>query len=80
MNRQRQIPSKPTLITIGIISLIPLFGIFNFSSSNQNRTKPEQPSLANSNMGIVHIVMFEFKEKVTAEEVKDVRLLARRIA
>jgi hypothetical protein len=31
-------------------------------------------------MGIVHIVMFEFKEKVTAEEVKDVRLLARRIA
>jgi hypothetical protein len=26
-------------------------------------------------MGIIHIVMFEFKEEVTAEEIADVRLL-----
>jgi hypothetical protein len=25
-------------------------------------------------MGIIHIVMFEFKEEVTAEEITDVRL------
>jgi len=36
--------------------------------------KPEKVSLSSSKMGIVHIVMLEFKEEVTTEEVKDVRL------
>ncbi|TVY21844.1 hypothetical protein LARI1_G000226, partial [Lachnellula arida] len=79
MNRQRHNLSKPTLIAIGIVSLIALFTLFNLPSSNPSRTKPDNSSLSNPNMGkIVHIVMFEFKEEVSAEAVKDVcsRLLA----
>lgn len=73
MNRQRL--SKSTLITIGIISLIALFTIFNLPSSNPSLTKPDNSSLSNSNMGkIVHIVMFEFNEGVSAEVVDDVRI------
>ncbi|TVY39301.1 Stress-response A/B barrel domain-containing protein HS1, partial [Lachnellula cervina] len=77
MNRQRLL--KSTLITIGIISLIALFTIFNLPSSNPSLTKPDNSSLSNSNMGkIVHIVMFEFNEGVSAEVVDDTcsRLLA----
>ncbi|TVY47899.1 hypothetical protein LOCC1_G001571 [Lachnellula occidentalis] len=79
MNRHRHVLSKFTLIAVGIISLIALFTIFNSPSINPSFPKPDVSSFSNSNMGkIVHIVMFEFKDELSAEAVKDVctRLLA----
>ncbi|KUJ15011.1 uncharacterized protein LY89DRAFT_686591 [Mollisia scopiformis] len=69
-------PSKPTLAIIGAISVIALFSLFKFPFSSLNHTEPLFPP--SSKDGIVHIVMFEFKEEATAEQVTDVcdRMLA----
>jgi hypothetical protein len=75
MDRQRTVlskTSKTTLFIVGVISFIALFGFLAspFSGSHPH----EQSSLTNSKMGIIHIVMFEFKEEATREEITDVRL------
>jgi hypothetical protein len=74
MDRQRTVlskTSKTTLFIVGVISFIALFG---FLVSPFSSRPNEQSSLTNSKMGIIHIVMFEFKEEATREEITDVRL------
>lgn len=68
MNRQRNNnPSKLTLFFITGIILLALLGIFNFPHNNN-----AQPSSTSHKMGIIHIVMFEFKEEATTEQITDV--------
>jgi hypothetical protein len=72
MDRQRTVlskTSKTSLSIIGIIIFLVLFGVF---SSPFSKSSPSKSSFTNSKMGIVHIVMFEFKEEATPEEITDV--------
>jgi hypothetical protein len=69
MNHQRSGPSKQTLLIVGLISFIAI-SLFGFSFSTSGPQKPDK--MGN---GIVHIVMFQFKEKATADDIIDVRSL-----
>lgn len=57
------------IFIIGVISFISLFAVFN-SPLHSSRSTPL--FTAGSSMGIVHIVMFEFKEEAGVGEIKDV--------
>ena len=70
MNRPRGGLSKQNLLIVGLIDFIALVSFFRFPFCDSS---PPTYSVTNSKMGIVHIVMFEFKEDATAEEIADVR-------
>ena len=69
-DRPRSSPPNPILLVVDLIRLIATISFFGFPFSNSS---PPKHSVSNSNMGIVHVVMFEFKEEATAEEIADVR-------
>jgi len=71
MNQHGYVLPKRTLLIIGAIRSIVLFATFGLTPITLRTTTTTQ-SLATSKMGIIHIVMFEFKEEVTIGEVKDV--------
>jgi hypothetical protein len=73
MNRQRTVLSKTSKTTLSIIAIVIFLALFGFFSSPFTHSNPSRPSFSNSKMGIVHIVMFEFKEEATAAEITDVR-------
>jgi len=66
MNQQRNMLSKPWLFCVGVISFIALFSLFGIPFTKSS------PGLTNSKVGIIHVVMFEFKEEVKTEEITDV--------
>ena len=75
MDRQRTVQSKQSkygLSIVAVIVFLAFFGIFNSPFSNSS---PSRSSFSSSKMGIVHIVMFEFKEEATAGEIADVSCL-----
>ncbi len=75
MDRQRTVLSKQTKYGLSIVAVIVFFifwGIFNSPFSNSS---PSRSSFSSSKMGIVHIVMFEFKEEATSTEIVDVSFL-----
>jgi hypothetical protein len=74
MNRQRKVYviSQPTLIIIGVLSLLALFSFFTFPSPFRASNPTNFPSVTNPKLGIVHIVMFEFNEGVKESEITDV--------
>jgi hypothetical protein len=62
--------SKPWLFCVGVISFIALFSLFRIPFT---KSSPGELCLTNSKVGIIHVVMFEFKEEAKAEEIMDVR-------
>lgn len=70
MNRQRNMLSKLTPFILIVLALIAIFSFFHFPSG---ATSSKRSALADFKMGIIHIVMFEFKEEATAEEIAGVR-------
>jgi hypothetical protein len=70
MNCQRSGPSKQTLLIVSLLSFIVIITFSRFPFSNLS---PSKHTLTNSKMGIVHVVMFEFNEEATAEQIADVR-------
>jgi hypothetical protein len=70
MNSQRNMLSKPWLFCVGVISFIALFSLFRIPFT---KSSPVAPCLTNSGVGIIHVVMFDFKEEVKAEEIMYVR-------
>jgi hypothetical protein len=68
MNLQQN--TKPAISILIILFLIASFAYITFPSHTCNTPLPP---LTNSKMGIIHIVMFEFKPEVTPEEISDVR-------
>jgi len=70
MNSQRNMLSKPWLFCVGVISFIALFSLFRIPFT---KSSPGELFLTNSKVGIIHVVMFDFKEEVKAEEIMDVR-------
>jgi hypothetical protein len=70
MNHPRSRLSKQALLIVSLISFIAIISFFSFPFS---KSSPPEHSAINSKMGIVHVVMFEFKEEATAEEIADVR-------
>ncbi|RDW60260.1 hypothetical protein BP5796_11866 [Coleophoma crateriformis] len=60
--------SKPKLFILAGLAFIALFGFINFPSGSSSPSEP-RPSFTKAKMRIIHIVMFEFKEEVTAEEI-----------
>jgi hypothetical protein len=65
--------SKPWLFCVGVLSFIALFSLFRIPFTKSNDSSPGEPCLTNSKVGIIHVVMFDFKEEVKAEEIMDVR-------
>lgn len=76
MDRQRTVLSKTSKTTLSIIGIVIFLALFGFFSSPFTNSTLSRPSFGNSKMGIVHIVMFEFKEEATAAEITDVRSIA----
>jgi hypothetical protein len=62
--------SKPWLFCVGVISFIALFSLFGIPFT---KSSPGELCLTDSKVGIIHVVMFKFKEEVTTEEIMDVR-------
>jgi hypothetical protein len=73
MNPQRTLLSKTSKTTLSIIGIVIFLALFGFFSSPFSISSPSRPSFSDLKMGIVHIVMFEFKEEATAAEITDVR-------
>jgi hypothetical protein len=76
MDRQRTALTKTSRNSLSIIGIICFIALVGFLGSSFSKSSPSRPSFGNSKMGIVHIVMFEFKEEATADEIADVRLSA----
>jgi hypothetical protein len=75
MDRQRTVLSKTSKTTLSIIGVIIFLALFGFLSSPLRDPSPARSTFTNSKMGIIHIVMFEFKEEATEAEIADVRIL-----
>lgn len=68
--------SRRNKYILGALAVLCLFAIFSLHNSNSNiyvtpSINTDTPKA--SNMGIMHIVMFEFKKDARFEDVKDVR-------
>jgi hypothetical protein len=72
MDRQRTVLSKTSKYSLSIIAVIFFLALFGFFSSPFSSSSPSRSSFSSSKMGIVHIVMIEFKEEATADEISDV--------
>ena len=73
MDRQRTVLNKNSKTSLYIFSAIAFLALFGFLFSPFS-SRPTNSTFGNIKMGIVHIVMFEFKEDASAEQIKDVRL------
>jgi VIT1/CCC1 family predicted Fe2+/Mn2+ transporter len=72
MDRQRTVLSKTSKYSLSIVAVLIFLALFGFFSSPFSSSSPSRSSFSGSKMGIVHIVMFEFKEEATADEIADV--------
>jgi hypothetical protein len=72
MDRQRTVLSKQSKTTLSLIGIIIFLALLGFFSSPLRNPSPTRPAFSDSKMGIIHIVMFEFKQEATEAEITDV--------
>ena len=71
MDRQRTVLTKNSKTSLYIFSAIAFLALFGFLFAPFSSSRTES-SFGSNKMGIVHIVMFDFKEDASAEQIKDV--------
>ncbi len=62
-------PSKQTLLIIGLVTFLALVGLYSVPFQDSSPKALPHPV----KRGIMHIVMFEFKDETTEEQRIDVR-------